>query len=255
MATARIESLYLWPVKGFSGERIEEARLQPHKPLAHDRRWAIERSGPVFDAANPRHVPKGKFLQLVNTPQLARLKSRYDPQTTLFQLFEGDPPRAEGRLDTRQGRQAIEDFLHRWLGDLAPARPRVVGAGEHHFFDVPRPWLSIINLASLKELERHTGKPLNPSRFRANVYISGPPAFAELEWEGRTIAIDGVPALRVMERIGRCVATEVDPQTGERDVVIPRMMLQAFGHKDCGVYAEPIAEVCLRPGGTLEILD
>jgi len=38
--TARIASLYLWPVKGLSGQPLEEARIEPGRPLKDDRRWA-----------------------------------------------------------------------------------------------------------------------------------------------------------------------------------------------------------------------
>ena len=39
----------------------------------------------------------------------------------------------------------------------------------------------------------------------------------------------------------RCAATEVDPDTGIRDVAVPRTLMDNFGHADCGVYAEVIA--------------
>ena len=38
----------------------------------------------------------------------------------------------------------------------------------------------------------------------------------------------------------RCAATEVDPDTGIRDLPIPRTLMQTYGHADCGVYAEVI---------------
>ena len=250
---AIIERLYCWPVKGFSGQPLEEMPLRAHAPFAHDRLWAIERSGPVFDPAHPRHIPKGKFLQLVNTPQLARLKSRYDPETTRFTLLEEGREVAAGELRTAEGRRAIEDFLAAWLGDLAPARPRVVGVGDHHFFDVPQPYVSLINLETLEDMAHHAGKPLHPERFRANIYIRDLPAWEELEWEGRTLLVNGRPAFVARERIGRCVATEVNPETGERDVVIPRMLLTEYGHKDCGLYLEPIAEITLRPGDEITV--
>ena len=246
---ATIDRLYCWPVKGFSGQPLEEMSLRAHAPFAHDRLWAIERSGPVFDPAHPRHIPKGKFLQLVNTPQLARLKSRYDPETTRFALFEGGREVASGALRTEEGRRAIEDFLADWLGELAPARPRVVGLGDrHHFFDVPKPYVSLINLETLNDMAAHAGKPLHPERFRANIYVRDLPAWEELNWEGRTLLVNGAPAFVARERIGRCVATEVNPETGERDVVIPRMLLTEYGHKDCGLYLEPLADITLRPG-------
>ncbi len=251
MSEARIESLYCWPVKGLSGQRLEEMELKAHEPFALDRLWAIERSGPVFDEKAPRHIPKGKFLQLVNTPKLARLKARYDPETTRLALLEDGREVAAGELASAQGRRAIEDFLAAWLGELAPTRPRVVGTQAHHFFDVPKPFVSLINLETLKELESHAGKPLHPERFRANIYVSGLPAWEEMEWEGREILLNGKPAFIARELIGRCVATEVNPETGERDVVIPRMMLTTYGHKDCGLYLEPVADVRLKPGDVL----
>ena len=253
MNEAIVDSLYCWPVKGLSGQPLDEMRLRAHQPCALDRLWAIERAGPVFDAAAPRHIPKGKFLQLVNTPALARLKSRYDPQTTGLKLFEDGREVASGTLASAEGRRAIEDFLARWLGDLAPARPRVVGTRRHHFFDVPKPFVSLINLETLKELERHTAKPLHPHRFRANIYVSGLPAWEETTWEGRELLLNGKPAFIAREQIGRCVATEVNPETGERDVVIPRMLLTTYGHKNCGLYLEPIADVRLKPGDVLGV--
>jgi uncharacterized protein YcbX len=44
----------------------------------------------------------------------------------------------------------------------------------------------------------------------------------------------------VVKRIVRCAATEVDPGTGIRDLEIPRTLMKAYGHADCGVYAEVI---------------
>ena len=250
---ARVESLWCWPVKGFSGQQLPAMPLRAHRPYEHDRRWAIERTGPLFDENSPRHIPKGKFFQLVNTPALAGLRSTYDPETTRFTLLHEGREVASGCLNSAQGRAAIEDFLQQWLKDLAPRHPRVVGMADHHFFDVPKPWVSLINLQTLRDMAPHAGAPLaeQKERFRANIYVDDLPAWAELEWEGRTLLLNDTPAFIARERIGRCVATEVNPFSGERDAVIPRMMLTTYGHKDCGLYLEPIADVTLRPGDVL----
>jgi len=254
METAIVDSLHCWPVKGFSGQRLERMELRAHEPYAHDRLWAIERAGPVFDPASPRHIPKGKFFQLVNTPRLAQLDSQYDAGSTRLTLLHEGREVASGALNTEEGRRAIEDFLAQWLGELAPNRPQVVGIGTHHFFDVPKPYVSLINLETLAALGELTGRPLEKERerFRANIYVRDLPAWTEAEWEGRALLLNGEPAFIVRERIGRCVATEVNPATGGRDVVIPRTMLQELGHKDCGLYLEPIAGVILRPGDILQ---
>ena len=50
-----------------------------------------------------------------------------------------------------------------------------------------------------------------------------------------------MPGSRSVKRIQRCAATEVDPDTGIRDVAVPRTLMDNFGHADCGIYAEVIA--------------
>ena len=37
-------------------------------------------------------------------------------------------------------------------------------------------------------------------------------------------------------RIDRCAATNVNPETAERDLTLPRDLLKAYGHPDCGIY-------------------
>ena len=51
----------------------------------------------------------------------------------------------------------------------------------------------------------------------------------------------GGARLKVIKRIVRCAATNVDPETGLRDMSIPDTLMQSFGHADCGVYAEVVA--------------
>jgi uncharacterized protein YcbX len=38
----------------------------------------------------------------------------------------------------------------------------------------------------------------------------------------------------------RCAATNVDPDTGMRDLSIPDTLLRSFGHADCGIYGEVV---------------
>ena len=251
MPAAHIESLWIWPVKGLSGMSLQTAQLRKGQPLAHDRAWAIERSGRFFDPVNPRHIPKGKFLQLVNTARLAGLESRYDPGSATLTLLRDGKQLATGQLTSPAGRAIIQQFLAAWLKDDIPGNPRIVGTGDHHFFDVPKPYLSLINIETVKDIARVAGKALDPRRFRANIYITGLPAWREFSWLGKDICIDARPALRAEERIGRCIATGVDPETGERDVNLPRTMLDAFGHKDCGLYLTPIADIKIHPGASI----
>ena len=58
---------------------------------------------------------------------------------------------------------------------------------------------------------------------------------------GRQIAIGASARAKIVKRIVRCAATNVDPATGVRDLTIPDTLMSAFGHMDCGVYAEVLA--------------
>jgi uncharacterized protein len=100
--------------------------------------------------------------------------------------------------------------------------------------------VSIINLASVAALEDVVGTPIDPLRFRGNVYVTGWPAWHELDMVGQEIAIGSTARLKVVKRIMRCAATNVDPTTGIRDLTIPDALQRAYGHTDCGIYAEVV---------------
>ena len=112
--------------------------------------------------------------------------------------------------------------------------------------------VSIINLASVAAVEDMVGAPVNPLRFRGNVYVEGWPAWSELDLVGKTLTIGGA-RLKIVKRIVRCAATNVDPDTGPRDLEIPQ--------RCCAISATPIAgsmprssrAARSRPGDQIEI--
>jgi len=148
---------------------------------------------------------------------------------------------ARGDLRTYQGRTAIETFFAAFCTNELRGPPRVLFGEGHSFSDVARKVVSIINLASVAALENVVGAPVNPLRFRGNLYVTGWPAWHEFDLLGRTIAVGNQAQLRVVKRIQRCAATDVDPDTGIRDLSIPRTLMDNFDHIDCGVYAEVTA--------------
>ncbi len=61
----QVASLYRYPVKGLSPERLERATLERGAYFPGDRLFAIENGPSGFDPAEPRHQPKIKFLMLM----------------------------------------------------------------------------------------------------------------------------------------------------------------------------------------------
>ncbi|AMU10867.1 hypothetical protein A2T82_31545 [Burkholderia cenocepacia] len=97
--------------------------------------------------------------------------------------------------------------------------------------------VSLINLASLREVESAMGQKLDPLRFRANIYFDGGEPWEEFDWMDKEIRL-GTAAGRVCFRTRRCPATDVNLKTAERDTKIPQFLRKNFGHGDLGVYAE-----------------
>ena len=95
--------------------------------------------------------------------------------------------------------------------------------------------------------------PVHPLRFRGNVYVAGWPAWSELDLVGRELKIAGT-RLKIVKRIVRCPATNVDPDTGARDLNIPQTLLRNLDHADCGIYAEVTEGGEIAAGDTIEIL-
>jgi uncharacterized protein YcbX len=59
--------------------------------------------------------------------------------------------------------------------------------------------------------------------------------------------------LKVTARIERCAATNVDPDTGFRDLDLPNTLQRRLGHADCGVYAEVLKGGAIHAGERLTV--
>jgi uncharacterized protein len=154
---------------------------------------------------------------------------------------------ARADLSTKEGRLAIEAFFRRFMPAELRGAPKVLQADGHSFSDIAAKVVSIINLASVAAIETAIGAPVHPLRFRANVYVAGWPAWHEFSLLGQEIAI-GTARLKVTKRIVRCAATNVDPDTGIRDLEIPATLMRRFDHADCGIYAQVIEGGEIAPG-------
>lgn len=248
--TASIAALYRYPVKGLSPERLARVVVTQGEGLPGDRSLALALADTDFDAAAPRHLPKTRFLVLLRHERLAALKTRLETEggrRLVIRNRDGnlllDQP-----VDDPAGRQAIADFFAGCFPDYCVAgAPRLVEATGHMFSDVPAKVVSLINQATVAELGEKIGVALNPLRFRGNLLLDGLAPWAEFDWIGRELALGDV-RLRVTQRIRRCAATDVDPETGARDHSLPAALTRHFGHGDLGVYAEVLTPGSLAEG-------
>ena len=247
-ATPHVQGLYRYPVKGLTPEALQSVELQPGATMPFDRAYAIENGPGRFDPEKPRHLPKISFLMLMRDERLASLATCFDDATQTLTILRDGKQVARGNLATTIGRQMIEQFLAAYMKASLRGAPKVVAAEGHSFSDVAAKCVHIVNLASLRELQRAVGKPVHPLRFRANVYLEGLPAWEEFRWLNSGLNLGGA-RLSVFKRTVRCDATNVDPATAQRDMAIPQVLLRTFGHQDFGVYAR------VEQGGRVAIGD
>jgi uncharacterized protein len=251
LVPAKVNSIYRYPVKGLSPEPLANTVLTPGQTVPSDRLYAIENGPSGFDPQTPRHQPKTRYLMLMRNERLATLRTRFDDVNHVLTIESDGRMAARADLRTPAGRHGVESFFAQFCADELRGPPKVLHAPGHSFSDVARKVVSIINLASVSALETAIGQPVNPLRFRGNVYVEGWPAWKEFDLLGQEIAIGKSARLKVVKRIVRCAATNVDPETGARDLTLPETLLRSFGHADCGVYAEVIEAGGINVGNEL----
>ena len=246
MAVA-VTAIYRYPVKGLSAERMDRVTLMPGECLPHDRRFAIALGSTLFDPRRPEWLSKIHFIMLMRDEKLAQLQTRFDAESGVLTIAESGRVLVRERMTEAEGCKLVAEFFADLLGNGVNGPLRVVEAPGHAFADARRKpnatsdkYVSLINRASIAALEEAMGVPVDPIRFRANVYFDGASAWSEHDWIDSEIAL-GAARLRVVSPITRCAATQVNPVTAKRDLDIVAALGRAFGHINMGVYAEVVA--------------
>lgn len=241
---ARLAHICRHPIKAAGVEELARVALRAGAALPFDRHWAVAHS-------EARLKPgawgfKANFLRGVTGHALMAVRATLDEGARRVTLAH---PTA-GILTARPDDGADAARLIAWLAPLWPAdRPapaRLVHLPGQAMTDWPDPYVSILNLASLRALGARLGQALSIHRFRGNLWLDGLAPWAEFDLIGREIAI-GPVRLRIERRITRCAATSVNPDTGRADADTLGALRAGLGHQDFGVYAIVIA------GGTVAV--
>jgi uncharacterized protein YcbX len=247
-----VSELYRYPVKGLAPQQLDQTKLTPGETIPFDRAWAIENGRGRFEPANPQTVPKINFLMLMRNERLAALDIEFNDKDQTLTLIRDGRSVVKGALATPLGKQLIEQFMGSFMEQDLRGAPHIVHAEGHSFSDVAEKCLHIVNLASVRALERALNKEVDPLRFRANIYIDTESPWAEFDWIGQQIDI-GDARLEVYARTQRCAATNVDPHTAERDLAIPAALERTYGHQDFGVYAKVTKGGVIKTGDDVSV--
>ncbi len=212
MKSARVEAIYIAPVKSLGLQRLDRAVIGP-KGIPEDRRFFLVDDG-------------GRLVTQRECGSLVQVRSSYTLEPDVLCLKFPDGAVCEGPVTTGAESQAnffgvrdvrsfeVEgpwsDALSRFAG--RPLELRRAASTAYDAFHV-----SVLSEASVAELQRHMPETrLDERRFRPNIYISGVAAHGEDDWLGSRVRV-GAATLHIRMRDERCVMTTHNPDTGEQD--------------------------------------
>ncbi len=234
-----VAHIFCHPVKGVGRMALDAVRLNPGKTMPQDRIWAVTHEASRFDAGSPGWAACNNFIRGAKAPALQAIAiSQYVAGSDMVLTHPAQPP-----FRFNPENEAEHEGFIEWLAQFVPdnrARPKaLVAAPDRGMTDTPFPSISILNLASLAELSAKAGMAMDPARFRGNIWLDGVDAWEEFDWIGKTLRI-GEARVVIRERIGRCMATTVDPATGAQNVDTLKLLQAGWGHTDFGVYGEVV---------------
>ncbi|PWC75957.1 MOSC domain-containing protein [Azospirillum sp. TSH64] len=219
-----------YPVKGMSGQDLPAIELTAGQAIPLDRRYGLLHGPAALDTETQGWRLPSDFFTLDRTEKLAVLQSEFDEATQALIIRRGGRQVSRGRLDQPMGRNLLEQFFAAYLAGIVPGMPRLIEAQQGGFGNSEEPSVTLLNLASLRDLEERIAKqPVDPRRLRANLLVDGIDPWAERSWVGRTLTV-GTARLEVVEALDCTPGNDVNPDTGVADLSLPNIMERGYGH-------------------------
>jgi uncharacterized protein len=216
----RISSLWIYPVKGLRGHRVERAQVT-RRGLLGDRRFM------VVDAA-------GMFVSQRKLPELVRVLARLEGARVVLEksgeqlVLPEEPAGPKLRVSVWASElDAIEvEAGSTWLSRALGTDVRLVWMSD----DMHRPVTSsfgaledevsfadafpylLASDTSLEDLNRRLDAPVTMERFRPNLVVEGGAPWAEDDM--RELRVGDV-TFAARKPCGRCGVVNVDPDTGD----------------------------------------
>ena len=252
-----IRSIHIAPVKSLALIDLESVQVGFHG-VEEDRRFLVrnaaggmvtQRQIGKLAQVNADYCLSDDILRLVfpdgesvcGTPKLG--------DTVEMKVFRRA---VSGKVVTGELSEALSDFCGEALSLM---KPESAGVCQDAY---P---VSLLSQASIEHLGdvAQNGIELEYRRFRPNFLLDGCTAHEEDTWLGKDVAVGEELRLRVESLDPRCAITTLNPETGERDMDTPRLILSyrpLFRGSACfGVYGSVVAPGAASVGDEVRVVD
>lgn len=223
MATYDIEKLVVYPVKGMSGNIVDEVYLEK-EGFRGDRRLMLV-------------DPDGRFISQREIPELALFKVKSEDHRLTFELdqdrYHLDLNSQEDKLtavklwSTNFAAQELDEKASEWISDKLSHKCRIVSltSGSPRIKYFPKPPfqskvsfadgypLLLIGTASIDNLNAKLDSPISYNRFRPSILIQTHDPHIEDNWTELNI---GESVIKIIKPCARCMVTTIDQNTAKR---------------------------------------
>lgn len=243
-----LAKMFIYPIKSCAGIEVSRAKLDRFG-LQWDRRWMLVDS-------------QGRFITQRSQPMMSQLRPALKDDHLEVRFtgpgVELEPLRLSLEPDVGDTQEvvvwqdqvpavAVGEEADRWFSQALGQSCRLVFMSEatHRYVDPDYAReqetvsfadgfpILLTAEASLAQLNGYLSRPIGMERFRPNLVVAGSEAFAEDQWQRIQI---GEMGFQVAKPCSRCAVPGIDPETGEKDGEILKVLSQHRRGGDRKVY-------------------
>jgi len=234
-----VKALYRYPVKSMRGESLAQAHVYWHG-LDGDRRYAFVRSD------NRSSFP---WLTGREVPQLLRYLPTFDDPGDVINspVYVRTPA---GRTLPLESAELRTELAKAYGRDVSLIK---IGRGVYD-----SQVLSLMSLATVRDLSRQAGIEIDGGRFRQNIIVEtfADRPYQEESWLDGQLVFGAQPdpaRIRLNRRIVRCVMVNINPETAEKDRRVLKTVAQS--RDSCaGVYGSTEKPGTISVGDVVRVM-
>ena len=229
--TYTLADIWRYPIKGLGGECLSAATIVPGRGIVGDRRWLLAIADTTKLLSGEEQWRPWNFAHtLKKNERLALLRAAVADNKLSIVAQNGD--RVEGDMNDANQRRHVESFLRDFLADKSVS---LTDCDARPVWDYQNTPLSAVFSAAVADFSTRLNATISVMRFRPNLILDGGESTTERNCFANILQLGAIVKLKSLEGVPRCRATQVNPQTGVRDINVPEYLSRFYGHNEMGI--------------------